>query len=95
MRGRAIEILGCGPNHAEALARGRLHDPPGAHHLDARRAEFFQPPHFGFNIVGFDVQMHSAGMGHRLYFDMQAMLRTLEFLVDLALVRRRIGAGDL
>jgi hypothetical protein len=87
--GSGGEIPRRGPNDAETLSRRRFHDPPSADLLDALRAQVLEPDYLSFDIVGFDVQMHAAGMAHNLYFDLQVVLRVLEFLVNIALAVRR------
>lgn len=59
-------------HHAKAMATGRLHDPPAAvYQCDTPGAEPFEPTCLGFDIAGFDVQMHAGAVLHRLYLDVR------------------------
>lgn len=53
-------------NHAESVPGWRLHHPPAADLFDTACAQGFQSLYFGFDIGRFDIQMHAAGMVHRL-----------------------------
>ena len=62
-----IEVAALGINHAEPLARGRLHNDPATYIAYAPGAKVFQASHFRLDIIGFNIQMHTAGMIDLLY----------------------------
>ena len=50
------------PNDAEALPGGRFHYPPGLDPRHPPRAQALEPPDFGVDVVGLDVQVDAARM---------------------------------
>src|SRR5690606_23026227 len=59
MRAERLALLA---HHAEAVAAGRFHHPPGVNFLDLPRAERDQALRLGLDVVGLDVQMDARGM---------------------------------
>src|SRR5690606_21905735 len=49
-------------DHAETVAAGRFHHPPGVDLLDLFRAQRHEALDFGVDIVGFDVQVDARGV---------------------------------
>src|SRR5579863_7779792 len=84
------EVRALWPDNAEALTGRRLHHPPGTHLSDTLRSELLEPPHFGFDVIGFDVEMHSARVLDLLHLDVHLFRATLEHpIARLRRVRRR------
>ena len=82
VKGRALRA-----DHTEAVAGRCLHHDPALDTGDDGRAERFQPGHFGFLVVGFDVHVDAGDVVDRLHQHFQrALIRDLgvfAFLVDL------------
>src|SRR5690348_7183336 len=74
-------------HYAEALAGGSLHHYPTVQALENRRAEFLQPPDFGLDVVGFDVEMHAAFVLHALQLHHRFVGRRRELPVFVAAAR--------
>ena len=73
MVGLVLESLRLRTHHAETLPGGRFHDPPGLKLLNTFCAQGLESAHFRFDIVGFDIQVHSTRMRHRLDFHVQSL----------------------
>src|SRR6185437_6849744 len=81
------EIWPLHAHHAEALAAGRLHHCPAIEALEDRRAEFFQARDFGFDVIGFYVEVHAACVVHALQLDHRLVRRCGELPVPVAAAR--------
>jgi hypothetical protein len=58
-------------HHTEEVTTGIFHNPPGLYGRFPTRSEFLQPLDFRLDIIGFDVQMHAAGVMHPLESEIQ------------------------
>src|SRR5450631_3819524 len=85
LRGSLLEPKRTRAHHAKSLTRGRFHHPPRADLLHSLRPEHLQPAYLGFQVVGFDVEMHAAGVIDFLHLEVQAMLGILQPFVGVSL----------
>jgi hypothetical protein len=58
---------------AEPLPGWRFHHDPAIHALCDACAVLLQATHLGFDVIGFDVQVHPAWMGNGLHLDVKLL----------------------
>jgi len=63
------------------LAGGRLHHIPGCNRADAPGAELLEPAHFGLDVIGFDVQVHTARVSDPLHLQVRLIGGRIESAV--------------
>jgi len=78
--------------HAESVATGGLHDPPVFDLLDPGCPQPLETPDFSFEIVGFDIQVHSARVLNRLKLDVGFPLPRIED--NVFRIIRIVGGAD-
>ena len=66
---RVVEIGTLLADHAKTLASRCFHHHPAANVGNAAGTKIFQTGHFCFDIVGFEIQVDTAGVINLLYLD--------------------------
>ena len=73
------KVIALNSHDAKALAGWGFHHPPSFNLLYALSTQRLEPLHFGFDVIRFDIQMHTAFVRHLLNLDVQAVGSCVQF----------------
>ena len=90
--GSFFEVGSLWPYDTEALPRRGLHDRPALDLRHASGSERFQSAHFGFDVVGLDVDVYSARMSNGLHQYLDLIGWACQFSI-VGIVRINDGFG--